>query len=563
MKLFEIPVENLFRLRYCSIHSDITDGSKDPGRLMKTLLLHIPKFNNYYKPIGDFIWLTYMPVGLLAMADYASRQGADVEVVHAGVEWAENRGFDVADLVKNMPHIQAVGLTLHWHHQAFDVIEAAKRLKQIRKDLFIFVGGDTATFFHDQIISDYREIDGVLRGHGEIPFFTLTNTLEKKLPLSRVPNLTWRDNGVIVENPFTYVADESIVSDLNYTNYSLLRHADTYIKYMGLPFFFAKGFSMTRNAKMLTLGLPMFPVSVGRGCPFNCTWCGGSHVSQKEHINRLKGFIYRSHDSVIESVVQAQKAGYRLIQSALDPEPVTQEYFVELWQRMRREGIQTNWFFECNGLPSETFLAEFKKTFPGPDSLIALSPETGNEDLRLRHKGPGFTDQALMDKMDQLEKLGIVSEVFFTYGLPGENRALLEDTVRLQKILKKRCRYLRAIRTMAVEIEPGAPWQMDPERFGIVTDRKNFSDFVRAHSDQDHGSFDSFGYYIPDYFDRPLDPDYPYHDFAERLQAIKCRKFCFIHPNPGKGGNPLLGRFFCGVTSRLIKLKPRNLSRPY
>jgi len=52
---------------------------------MRTLLLHVPKFNNFYKPIGDFVWLTYMPVGLLAIADYASKNNADVEVVHVGV----------------------------------------------------------------------------------------------------------------------------------------------------------------------------------------------------------------------------------------------------------------------------------------------------------------------------------------------------------------------------------------------------------------------------------------------------------------------------------------------
>ena len=50
---------------------------------MKTLLLHVPKFNNFYKPIGDFIWLNYMPMGLLAIADHAVQNGMDVEVVHA------------------------------------------------------------------------------------------------------------------------------------------------------------------------------------------------------------------------------------------------------------------------------------------------------------------------------------------------------------------------------------------------------------------------------------------------------------------------------------------------
>jgi len=58
---------------------------------MKTLLLHVPKFNNFYRPVGDFMWLNYMPMGLLAIADFLDRHGFEVEVVHLGVEWVENK----------------------------------------------------------------------------------------------------------------------------------------------------------------------------------------------------------------------------------------------------------------------------------------------------------------------------------------------------------------------------------------------------------------------------------------------------------------------------------------
>ncbi|MCP4578968.1 MAG: radical SAM protein, partial [Deltaproteobacteria bacterium] len=397
--------------------------------------------------------LTYMPMGLLAIADHIAKNGSDIEVVHLGVEWARNRKFDVAELVLNKPEIRAVGLSLHWHHQSYDVIEVARRIKQIRKDIFIFLGGDTASFFHDEILSDYPMIDGILRGHGEKPLLHLVNALKNGKALSSVPNLSWRDNGEVRENRMDYIGDAEGISDLNYTNFSLLRNSETYVRYLGLPFFYAKGFTMERNYKMFTLHSPMFPVPIGRGCPFNCTWCGGSHISQQRSINMLKGFIYRSHNSVIESVVQAMDAGYGLMQSAMDPEPVTQQYFIELWQHMRRQGIKTDWIFECNGLPSDLFIQEFRKTFPGPDSVIVLSPETGYEDLRMKHKGPGFPTGALIDKMDQMDRLGITSELFFTFGLPGENRTILEDTIKLQKLMRKRYRHLRAIRTMSVEME--------------------------------------------------------------------------------------------------------------
>ncbi len=60
---------------------------------MKTLFLHVPKFNNSYKPIGDFIWINYMPQGLFAIADYVQQHGFATEIVHVGVEWVENPLF--------------------------------------------------------------------------------------------------------------------------------------------------------------------------------------------------------------------------------------------------------------------------------------------------------------------------------------------------------------------------------------------------------------------------------------------------------------------------------------
>lgn len=530
---------------------------------MKTLLLHIPKFNNFYKPIGDFIWLNYMPMGLLAIADFVNRHGLTVEVVHLGVEWVENRNFRVDELVNDRPEIQAIGMALHWHHQAYDVIEVARRIKAIRKDIFIFVGGDTASFFHEEIIQDYPMIDAVVRGYGEKPVLDLLEALRNKKGLDQVQNLTWRDGKSTHQNKLSYTGDAEILSDLNFTNFSLLRHPATYIRHVGLPFFFAKGFTKELNFKLFTLRSPLLPVAIGRGCPFNCSWCGGSQEPQQRLISGLRGFIYRSHDSVIHTVKEGLAAGYRTMHTAMDPEPTTQEYFIELWHRIRYEKIETNWIFECNGLPSDIFLEEFRKTFPHKDSVIALSPECGNEALRLKHKGPGFTTNAFLCKMDHIDRLGISSECFFTYGIPGENESLLNDTISLQKLITKRYHKVRALRNLSIEMEPGAPWQLEPERFGIVTDRRRFRDFYQAHSEHNQGAFTSFGYYIPDYFNDPLDLERPYHDFAERMQALKCRKLCFIHPNPKKSGRPWQGRIFCNVASRLIALKPRNHSKPY
>jgi hypothetical protein len=43
--------------------------------------------------------------------------------------------------------------------------------------------------------------------------------------------------------------------------------------------------------------------------------------------------------------------------------------------------------------------------------------------------------------------------------------------------------------------------------------------------------------------------------FEERLQDIKCRHFCFIHPDARKSSSPFWGRRFCDVSSLFWKMK--------
>jgi len=530
---------------------------------MRTLFLHVPKFNNFYKPVGEFIWINYMPMGFLAVADYVRRAGFPVEVVHVGVEWINDRSFRLDSLFQDRPEIGAVGLNLHWHYQAFDVMEAALRIKELRPDLFIFLGGFTASYFHREILEDFPAVDAIVRGDGEVPALELLQALHSGGSLSAVPNLTWRDGREVIANPITYIGDKDTLDALDFTDFSLIRNASTYVQYVGLPFFFAKSFSKQQNFKRFTIRSPLMPVPVGRGCPFNCTWCGGSHLAQKRYISCRTGFVYRDQEAVIDSIRAGLQAGYRTMHTATDPEPANQEYFIELWRRIRKAGIQTNWMFECFGLPTDRFVEEFRKTFPGPDSILAISPESGNEGLRKRHKGPGFSDAAFFDSLDRIDGLGIATEIFFSYGLPGENEDLLQDTIEMRKTIMRRYRHVRGMRSLSIEMEPGAPWQIDPEGHGIVTDRKSFRDFYLAHADGHESTYTAFGYYIPDFFHQPLDPERPYADFAERLQRIKCRKLCFIHPNPKKYGRPWQGRLFCSLASNLIKLKPSNHSRPF
>ena len=120
-------------------------------KALDCLLIHTPKFENWYKPLGDFLWINYMPIGIFALADYLVQHGYSSKIVHLGIEWIEDHDFNIVDfLEENKPDVAA--LSLHWHYQAYDVMKLAEAIKDKYPDVFTVVGGFTASYYHREIL---------------------------------------------------------------------------------------------------------------------------------------------------------------------------------------------------------------------------------------------------------------------------------------------------------------------------------------------------------------------------------------------------------------------------
>ena len=512
------------------------------------LFLHIPKLMNYYRPIGQFIWINFLPMGLLGLADLLQRQNISTEIVHMGIEWIENHNFSVLDYIRGKnPRI--VALDLHWHHQSFDVMEVAKKVKAVFPGIQVLLGGFTASFFHEEIMRNFDAVDGIIRGEAEVPILELaTALLQRKGDLFSVPNLTWRRKGRILVNPLSYVASEQDLNRLSFTNFPLLKNYPIYIRYVGQPFY-VKGVSKEKNFWMYSLKSPLYHLTVGRGCPVQCTWCSGNIPSQ-ETITGRKEVTFRGVEEVLQSIKEAISYGYETFHICFDPYPQDPEYFLSLFARIREERVRMECFFESFGLPTTDFIKSFKETFPGPKSMIALSPDVGSDRVRRVHKGHSYRNQALMDCLDQLKGYGVFCDVFFTLGVPYENEKNLQQTIQLQRKIRDRYPNVRGIRTFTIEMEPGSPWHLDPEAFGVKTSLQNFMDFYHYHSGEEN-AFSSLGYWIPNYFKGVEDE----MGFEETLQKVKCRHFCFIHPDARKSSSPFWGRRLCDLSSLFWKMK--------
>jgi radical SAM superfamily enzyme YgiQ (UPF0313 family) len=253
--------------------------------------------------------------------------------------------------------------------------------------------------------------------------------------------------------------------------------------------------------------------------------------------------IFRAMEEVIRTIKEALSYCYETFHVCFDPYPQNPEYYLGLFSRIREEKIRMECFFESFGLPTPEFIRSFKETFPGPKSLIALSPEVGSGRTRKIHKGYAYTNKALLECLDEMERHQVYCDLFFTFGLPFEKGKDVYRTIQFQRELRSRYPYVKGIRTFTIEMEPGSPWHLNPELFGIKTSLNNFVDFYQYHS-KGNSPFSSLGYWIPDFFGNEKDEN----GFGEALQAIKCRHFCFIHPDARKSSNPFWGRRLCDLS---------------
>jgi radical SAM superfamily enzyme YgiQ (UPF0313 family) len=130
------------------------------------LLVHAPKLEDRFRPVGRAMSVNYLAVGLPALAARLERDGHRAQIVHLGVEKLVDPHFDLGRYVRaRRPRV--VGFSLHWHAQVHDTVQAIRTVRQALPQAWIVAGGFTASWFHTQAMDSLKELDGVLRGDAE------------------------------------------------------------------------------------------------------------------------------------------------------------------------------------------------------------------------------------------------------------------------------------------------------------------------------------------------------------------------------------------------------------
>jgi B12-binding domain/radical SAM domain protein len=436
---------------------------KGSSMSLDLVLIHAPSVFDFrerstlYGPISDVIPSTPVfemyPVGFATLSHYLDTQGFEARILNLAVKMLRSRKFDPESCLRKFKPV-LFGLDLHWLPHIQGVVEVAKLLKRVHPDIPIVLGGLSASYFHQEILENYKEIDFVIRGDcAEEPLAELLKVLKAGGDVSAVPNLSYRRGEGIVEGSIDLVPASLNAYPLSYPH--MIRQVHRY-RDLASYFPFKKWFFY-----------PITAVLTCKGCNHNCVTCGGSASAMKRVVNRDR-VAYKDPEVLaqeVSSIIRYNRGPIFFLGDCLQG---GRERFTEMMRVLRPLGIKNEVMVEFFSPPGRDVLEEVASTFANFN--VEISPESHDEKIR-RAFGRPYDNDALERLVEDARVTGCRRlDLFFMTGLSGQDYNSALGTVDycrdLMAEFSSGIRVVPFISPLAPFVDPGSDVFESPDEYG-------------------------------------------------------------------------------------------------
>jgi len=402
-----------------------------------------------------------MPVGVIGLANLLREQGLRVEGLNLPLELVLEPTFNLRSWLEERQPQRLVMIDLHWYEHSFGALDAARLCKEVYPEVPVLLGGITASVFAREILEQFPQVDFIIRGDAEEP---LRRMMAGESPIS-IPNLAYRDGDTIVENELAYQATPKELDRLDFVDTNFLEHRDAYASMQ------YSGAGIIRDASRRGHWL-----SIGRGCVFDCSFCGGGKAAHKQFAGR-NGLILRSVERVIEDIERLQARSIHQVSFSLDPATIGPEYWRPLFKGLQQREVMLGLYNEFFQLPSDEFLQLFTETADLNHSEVAITVLSGDERVR-RLNGKFFSNRQLFQVLGWFRRYRVPIFIYFSTNLPGETEQAFVHTIRLaRQIVRYYPKELLRMHNMCHTVDPQSPMSLMPDRYGIRVEMHSFMDY--------------------------------------------------------------------------------------
>ena len=355
------------------------------------------------------------PLGLVALAAWLRSHDIDVSIVDAFGEAPDTRthltgydavGLTTGEILERIPcEARIVGVSCMFSNDWPYVRDLMSRIRAIRPDLVLVLGGEHATALPEYCLSDCPAIDYLINGEGELSFLALCSALAKGELPGLIPGVWSRSSdGVVPGQPVERLKD---LDGMPLPAWDLVP-LETYL---------SRGFSIFPRA-----GRRIMPIVSSRGCRYSCKFCSNKGMFGSKHLRR-------SPEKVVEEILLYKTE--HAIDAFEFAEPSfagSREWLVRFCKCLLERGVELPWTIP--GIRSE----------PLDEEVVSLLRESGCTYVYLTPDSGSPSQIREMDKKVDLDRVfrvarafverGIGVRVHLVIGFPNEGHFEILRTIR-------------------------------------------------------------------------------------------------------------------------------------
>ncbi len=362
---------------------------------MRVLLVEPPKIP--WEMMGD---VAALPLGLATLAASLEQADIPVEILDAN---ALEIGWDGLEAAIAQAAPDLIGMTVYTP-QVPEVSHAVRVARQAAPEAVIALGGPHVTFTAEETLSTLPQVDVVARGEGDRILVDLARALDAGEGLGRVPGISFRQNGQMVETPPPPPVD---------------------VTTLPMPAFHLMPMERYRWPE---LGGTFATVLASRGCPFKCTFCS-------EWPFWRGGWRPYDPEMVVEQLdVLVNRYGRNNVWFGDDCFNVDGDHMAAICEGILRRGIDVNWYYQGRA----DLLVKYKDLLPlmrrAGNRMVQIGIEAANDEQRDELNKQLHTE-AIGDAVRLLRQNDIVCQGMMIVGLPSDSPRTFGQKVRLIKRL--------------------------------------------------------------------------------------------------------------------------------
>jgi len=285
-------------------------------------------------------------------------------------------------------------------------LQSAAAIKKASPSTRTVLIGSHPTVYHREIMTENPAVDAICRGEFDYTVRDLVRAQAEGKDWSEVPGLTWRRDGEVQVNP-----DRPVIENLD-----------------EIPFP-ARDLVDSPNYRQGTFrGKHPTTVITSRGCPFHCIYCLWPSTLYGHN------FWARSAENVVDELEECvNKYGVDEVYFDDDSMALDRERMLKICRLIVERGVKFEWISQCRvDSMDEEVLRAMKKA---GCRYIRFGVESGSPRM-LKLMKKGITTEKAMEAFRLARKVGIRTQAFFLFGLPGETEETVRETIEFAKKIK-------------------------------------------------------------------------------------------------------------------------------